>query len=188
MQTIVVLNFGEEHAKTIAEILGKFGFRGLLRDYEIKAADIKQIPHLAGIVFSGGPQSVLEADAEQVDPEIFTLGLPMLGICYGMHLMVKHLGGKVVRQHEEEGTKSLAIHESGTLFKEVPNPLGVWMGHQDQVGELPDGFRLLASTENCPIAGAENKSSGIYLVQFHPERPETQNGSEILEAFAHVCS
>jgi len=181
--TIVVLNFGEEHANKIAHIFEQFGFRAQLLDYSIRAQDISDV---AGIVFSGGPKSVLEPDAETVDAGIFQLGVPILGICYGMHLIVKHLGGEVVRKNEEEGTKSLEIINTSPLFETVPNPLHVWMGHQDQVRSLPLGFEVLAKTENCPIAGAQSVEEDIYLVQFHPERVETQDGSKILEAFASL--
>jgi len=139
-------------------------------------------------VLSGGPSSVYDADAPQADPEVFRLGVPVLGICYGLQFMVHALGGKVrAADKREYGHAQVAITHSSRLFSDVPENISVWMSHGDEAVELPQGFKLTASSPNA-VAAIENAESRMWAVQFHPEVHHTRMGTQILRNFAlNIC-
>jgi GMP synthase (glutamine-hydrolysing) len=141
----------------------------------------------AGLILSGGPASVYEPAAPQVDPAVLRSGLPVLGICYGMQLIARHLGGDVAPAKREYGPALLAVDDPGRLFEGLPRELPVWMSHGDQVLRLPPGFHVLASSSNSPVA-AFGDGAGILGIQFHPEVQHTPQGRDILRNFLYrVC-
>ena len=146
-------------------------------------ADIEALNPLA-LVLSGGPQSVYSEDAPKADPEIFSLGLPILGICYGLQWIARTLGGTVeAAGRREYGRAHVNVQADCALFAGLEDRERVWMSHGDHVDSLPKGFRSIASTENAPIVGAENVERGIYGIQFHPEVSHTLSGIRILRNF-----
>jgi len=147
-------------------------------------SELKQ-RHPAGLILSGGPASVYEAGAPQVDPEALRSGVPVLGICYGMQLIAHHLGGKVrPGRANEYGPALVAVRESGVLFDGLDAELPVWMSHGDVITELPAGFHALASSGNSPVA-AFTDGHGIYGIQFHPEVVHTPSGRAVLRNFLY---
>jgi GMP synthase (glutamine-hydrolysing) len=142
-----------------------------------------------GLILSGGPASVYDKGAPQMDPEIFSLGIPVLGICYGLMLMAHHLGGKVVfTGRREYGGGMLRIKDGSELFDGLGNQLDVWNSHGDEVTELPKGFRVVGTTEGCDFAAVEDPKRKLYGFQFHPEVAHTPRGREILQNFVyHIC-
>ena len=142
----------------------------------------------SGVILSGGPASVYEAGAPQVDPGVLRSGVPVLGICYGMQLIAHHLGGRVAPASKcEYGPALLAVDDPGLLFAGLPSQLSVWMSHGDNVDRLPPGFHGLASSSNAPLA-AFSDGSGIAAIQFHPEVHHTPQGADILRNFLYrIC-
>ena len=142
----------------------------------------------AGLILSGGPASVYAEGAPQVDPGLFELGVPVLGICYGHQLMARVLGGEVAATGQREyGATSLSLDErsGGVLLQDMPTTETVWMSHGDAVTREPDGFRVTARTDQIPIAAMENPSRGMYAVQFHPEVTHTAHGQEVMKRFLY---
>jgi GMP synthase (glutamine-hydrolysing) len=142
-----------------------------------------------GIILSGGPASVYDKGAPQIDPAIFSLGIPALGICYGLMLMAHHLGGKVVfTGRREYGPGMLHINNESELFDGLGKQLDVWNSHGDEVTALPKDFRVVGTTDGCDFAAVENPRSKLYGLQFHPEVAHTPRGREILQNFVyHIC-
>jgi GMP synthase (glutamine-hydrolysing) len=142
-----------------------------------------------GIIFSGGPNSVYGENAFHCDEAIFELGLPILGICYGMQLMTHHFGGKVERaDHREYGKAILNVQNNSALYKNLPQEQVVWMSHGDLVTQQPDGFVVDATSASCPIAAMSNEEKKFYGVQFHPEVRHSEHGIELLKNFVfEVC-
>jgi GMP synthase (glutamine-hydrolysing) len=142
-----------------------------------------------GLILSGGPSSVNQEDAPVPDPAIFDLGIPILGICYGLQLMAKLRGGKVARTESAEyGGRPLTITKEGMLFAGIPAELACWMSHGDSVVEIPEGFCVTAESPNMPVAAMEDPSCGLYGVQFHPEVKHTAFGQDILKNFLYkIC-
>jgi len=142
-----------------------------------------------GLILSGGPASVYDKGAPQVDPKIFSLGVPVLGICYGLMLMAHHLGGRVVfTGRREYGAGVLHIANRSDLFDGLGNQLDVWNSHGDEVTALPKGFRAVGTTEGCDFAAVEDPQRKLYGLQFHPEVAHTPRGKEILQNFVyHIC-
>ena len=145
-----------------------------------------------GIIFTGGPNSVYLEESPHVDPEVFRLGVPILGICYGCQLMAHTLGGQVTAAQEDtarEYGKTVTYYDTGCkLFKGIPEQSISWMSHGDYMAKVPDGFALVAHTDACPNAAIADKSRGFYGVQFHPEVNHTQFGSQMLRNFLYeIC-
>ncbi len=142
-----------------------------------------------GLILSGGPASVYDKGAPQIEPEIFSLGIPVLGICYGLMLMAHHLGGKVVfTGRREYGAGILHIESGSELFNGLGSHLDVWNSHGDEVTALPKGFRVVGTSESCDFAAVEDRQRKLYGLQFHPEVAHTPRGKEILQNFVyHVC-
>ena len=142
-----------------------------------------------GVILSGGPSSVSDDDAPTIDSNIFELGVPILGICYGMQLIATRLGGNVASSSTREyGASSLDINQKSRLFNDVPKNINIWMSHSDSVKEVPNGFRSVASTTTCQVASFENEQKQIFGIQFHPEVSHTDYGKNIIENFViHIC-
>ncbi|KAF0500373.1 glutamine-hydrolyzing GMP synthase [Pediococcus acidilactici] len=186
---IIVLDFGSQYNQLITRRIREFGVYSELLSHKITAEEIKQI-NPKGIIFSGGPNSVYDDDAFRVDPEIYQLGIPILGICYGMQLMAYNLGGRVESaDNREYGHADINVtDDQAALFKGLPATQTVWMSHGDLVREVPAGFKAVATSANCPIASMADDERKFYGVQFHAEVRNTQYGNDILRHFAFdVC-
>lgn len=188
MQTILVLDFGGQYARLIARRVRECKVYSEIVPHNIKAVDIKA-KNPDGFILSGGPASVYVDNAPVCDPEIFKLGIPVLGICYGMQLMAKELGGSVAQTGlSEYGGADLCVEKTSPLFNDVPLKQTVWMSHQDSVAKLPAGYEVLASSLNTKIAAMGNAETRQYATQFHPEVVHTPHGMEILKNFLYdVC-
>ena len=188
MQTILVLDFGGQYARLIARRVRECKVYSEIVSHDISAADLSA-KNPTGLILSGGPASVYVKDAPACDPAIFELGIPVLGICYGMQLMAKDLGGSVAKTGRSEyGKIDLKVGAASPLFTDVPLEQTVWMSHQDAVDKLPQGFTTLASSTNTTVAAMGDVEKKIYAVQFHPEVVHTPHGMEILKNFLHdVC-
>lgn len=186
---IIVLDFGSQYNQLITRRIRDFGIYSELLPHTITADEVKKIAP-KGIIFSGGPNSVYDENALDVDPEIFELGIPILGICYGMQLMTKELGGKVEKAEDAEyGSAEIEVKDPEALiYKGLPAKQVVWMSHGDLVTKVPAGFKVLASSHNCPIASMADLSRKFYAIQFHAEVRNSEYGLDILRRFAFdVC-
>ena len=193
MQTfdkIIVLDFGSQYNQLITRRIREFGVYSELLSHKLTAAQIKEM-NPKGIIFSGGPNSVYDDGAFQIDPEIFELGIPILGICYGMQLMAHNLpGGKVESADNKEYGKAVITvkNQENVMFKDLPETQTVWMSHGDSVTQVPEGFEVTATSDNCPISAMTNDAKKFYGLQFHTEVRNTEYGNDILRHFAFdVC-
>ena len=186
---IIVLDFGSQYNQLIARRIREMGVYSALLPYTIKASEIKAMEGIKGIVFSGGPKSVYDDDAFKVDEEIFNLGLPILGICYGMQLTAKYFKGEILSSPKREyGKMNILIEDKSLLFKDLYDEEEVWMSHGDHVAKIPQGFKLLAKSQNGLVASIANEEKKIYCVQFHPEVRHTVNGNKMLHNFVfEIC-
>ncbi len=187
-QTIAVLDFGSQYTQVIARRIRECQVYSKIYHYSTPAETLKK-DGVLGIILSGGPSSVLAKNAPLPDRAIFTLGLPVLGICYGVQLMGQFLGGKVAHSDEREyGHGRLQILRQGALFSGLGHVVRVWNSHGDKLTQLPRGFSATARTENSPYAAIENAEKKFYGLQFHPEVHHTENGVQILRNFLYnVC-
>ena len=185
--TIVILDFGSQYTQLIARRIREFNVFSVVLPCTASFDKIKALAP-KGIILSGGPCSVYDADAPAADPAILGTGLPILGICYGLQFITHHLGGKVVSAPAREyGHAEVNIVAETPLFKGLPASINVWMSHGDHAQTLPDGFRLTAETSNA-VAGIENAAKGLFAVQFHPEVAHTKQGMELLKNFVlDIC-
>lgn len=186
---IIVLDFGSQYNQLIARRIREMGVYSALLPHTIKASEIKAMEGIKGIVFSGGPKSVYDDDAFKVDEEIFNLGLPILGICYGMQLTAKYFKGEILSSPKREyGKMNILIEDKSLLFKDLYDEEEVWMSHSDHVAKIPQGFKLLAKSQNGLVASIANEEKKIYCVQFHPEVRHTVNGNKMLHNFVfEIC-
>lgn len=180
---IAILDFGSQYSQLIARrIREQYVYSELMR-FDTSAETLAARKP-SGIVLSGGPSSVIEEGAPLCDPEIFNLNIPVLGICYGIQMTAKLLGGTVKPgQSREYGSARITVLDDNPLFKGLETDLKVWMSHGDQVENLPAGFKILAKTDICPVAAMGNEKRKIYGLQFHPEVVHTPPGTEILRHF-----
>ncbi|MDT0150368.1 glutamine-hydrolyzing GMP synthase [Priestia aryabhattai] len=185
---IVVLDFGSQYNQLITRRIREFGVYSELHPHTITAEEIKAL-NPKGIIFSGGPNSVYGENAFHCDENIFELGIPVLGICYGMQLMTHHFGGKVKgASHREYGKAAINVQNDSLMYHELPKEQVVWMSHGDLVVETPAGFEVDATSPSCPIAAMSNKEKNMYGVQFHPEVRHSVHGNHILKNFVfEVC-
>ncbi|WP_281950452.1 glutamine-hydrolyzing GMP synthase [Nitrosophilus kaiyonis] len=189
---IVILDFGSQYTQLIARRLREEKVYCEIYPYFTDIEEIKK-KNPKGIIFSGGPSSVYEKDAPRVDKKIYELGLPILGICYGMQLITVDFNGDVVRaDHHEYGKARLIFDEIhggfSPLFKDTKDGQIVWMSHADKVERLPYGFKRIAHTNNSSYAAIANEEKNIYALQFHPEVSHSEEGSKILKNFAReIC-
>jgi GMP synthase (glutamine-hydrolysing) len=186
-ESIVVLDFGAQYSQLIARRIREQNIFSVVLPCTASLEEVRSYSPV-GIVLSGGPCSVYDADAPNADKRVFELGLPVLGICYGLQLMVHVLGGKVrAASKREYGHAEVEVRDSSRLFEGLPRKLSVWMSHGDEAVELPAGFRLVASSPNA-VAAIEAPAQKMWAVQFHPEVRHTQLGTEILRNFAlNIC-
>lgn len=182
-QVIAVLDFGSQLTQVIARRIRECEVYSRIYHYSTPASKLRD-DGVAGIILSGGPQSVYSANAPHPDPEIFRLGVPMLGICYGVQLMGHFLGGKVAHSKAREyGHGVLTIRRPGRLFKGLPRKVRVWNSHGDKITRLPPGFRAIGTTENSPFAAIEDARRGFFGIQFHPEVFHTERGVDMIRNF-----
>ncbi len=185
-QTVLVIDFGGQYNQLIVRRVRNLGVYAELVPADITVERIKSYNPI-GIVFTGGPNSVFGEDSPKIDGEIFNLNVPVFAICYGMQLTAYMLKGKVVHAKIREYGKQKIEYGNSVIFDGITNGV-CWMSHTDQVEELPEGFRVTASTSTCKIAAYENAERKIFAVQFHPEVVHTENGNLILKNFLYkVC-
>jgi GMP synthase (glutamine-hydrolysing) len=182
-QTIVILDFGSQYTQLIARRIREQNVFSVVLPCTVPVSEIQAL-HPLGVILSGGPSSVYDADAPAADPKVLDLGVPTLGICYGLQFIVHHLGGKVRPASKREyGHAEVSIEDDSTpLFAGVPPSLQVWMSHGDEALELPAGFRRTAVTSNA-LAGVANEELRIWAVQFHPEVHHTPLGPALIKNF-----
>ena len=188
--SILVLDFGSQYTQLIARRLREDKVYCEIIPYHSSLEDIKA-KNPQGIILSGGPSSVYNKDAYEVDKGIYDLGLPILGICYGMQRIAVDFGGSVIRSnHHEYGKAELEVNEdhgeSSPLFKDCDNGRIVWMSHSDRVDELPAGFKPIAHSDNSPFAAIANEEKRVYAMQFHPEVQHSEEGYLMLRNFARL--
>jgi len=196
-ERILILDFGSQYTQLIARRVREAGVYSEIHSYEIDDQAIKDFKATA-IILSGGPESVTSLNGFRVPELVFNIGVPVLGICYGMQIMAEQLGGKVINSDLREfGYAQIRAHGHSDLLKNIQDEtnseghglLNVWMSHGDQVESLPEGFKSIASTDNTSIAAMADESRRFYGLQFHPEVTHTPQGVKILERFLHqiVC-
>lgn len=188
-EQIVILDFGSQYTQVIARRIRECSVYSQILRYDTPAATIAALKP-SGLILSGGPSSVYAENAPMPDPEIFNLGLPILGICYGVQLFAHFLGGKVERGLKREYGKSTLTVKDGScaLFSGLPESLQVWNSHGDKLTSLPKGFTPVATTENSDFASIENRKRNFFGLQFHPEVVHTPRGREIISNFVHsIC-
>ena len=187
-ETVIVLDFGGQYNQLIARRVRENNVYCEIYSYKTDLSVIKA-KNPKGIIFTGGPNSVYLEDSPTVDPEIFSWGVPVLGICYGSQLMMHLLGGRVCRAPEREyGKTEVFVDNSSKMFTDVQPSTVCWMSHNDYIEQAAPGFKITAHTVNCPVAAAENEEKGLYAVQFHPEVLHTAEGKKMLHNFVYnVC-
>jgi len=188
---ILILDFGAQYTQLIARRVREIGVYCEIYPWDVSEKDVADFG-AKGIILAGGPESVTDVDAPFAPANVYTLGVPVLGICYGMQTMAAQLGGKVEASDEREfGYAQVRARGHSNLLKDIEDHvteegfglLDVWMSHGDKVTELPDGFKLMASTDSAPLAGMADELRHFYGVQFHPEVTHTKQGKRILERF-----
>lgn len=187
-QKIAVLDFGSQYTQVIARRIRELNVYSEILPFNTKASDLKK-RGVCGIILSGGPASVLAKGSPRPDAGVFKLGVPVLGICYGLQLMGKMLGGAVVSSKQREyGLGELSFKDGSQLLKGLKSPIQVWNSHGDRIEKLPEGFKAVGTTENSKFALIENKQKRFYGMQFHPEVAHTPRGVEILRNFLYdIC-
>ena len=186
---IVVLDFGAQYSQLIARRVRELGVYSLILPFNATADEIRAQGRVKGIIFSGGPASVPQPGSPRPSQEIFDMGLPVLGICYGLQVMSHMLGGEVeCPEHKEYGIANIDIMARSSLFKDVSAHSQVWMSHGDRVSRLPSGFTVTASTPSCPYTAVENREKSFYGVQFHPEVVHSLEGQKMISNFVlDIC-
>ena len=188
LPSIVVLDFGSQYTQLIARRIREQNVFSVVLPCTAKVEEVRGY-NPVGIILSGGPCSVYDIDAPPADPEVLKLGLPVLGICYGLQFMTHTLGGTVhAASKREYGHAEVTVLETSVLFRGLPETLSVWMSHGDEADTLAPGFRLIARTSNA-VAAIENVAAGYYAVQFHPEVHHTKFGTNLLKNFVFgICN
>ncbi len=182
-EMVVVLDFGSQYNQLITRRIREFGVYSELHPHTITVEEIEKL-NPKGIIFSGGPNSVYDKTAFSCDERIFDMGIPVMGICYGMQLMTQHFGGKVERASKREyGKSDIHVNHESVLFKGLPEDQTVWMSHGDHVVTAPEGFAVDATNPSCPIAAMSDDSRQLYAVQFHPEVRHSEYGNDLLKNF-----
>ncbi|MFI3283804.1 MAG: glutamine-hydrolyzing GMP synthase [Erysipelotrichaceae bacterium] len=186
---IVVLDFGSQYNQLIARRIREFGVYSELHPNTLTLEDIQAMKDVKGIIFSGGPNSVYDENGMKCDPAIFTSGIPILGICYGMQMTHYMNGGEVEAcATKEYGRTEITINNDSLLFKGLPQKQVVWMSHGDKVSKLAEGFDCVASSDTCHFAASSNAEKKMYTVQFHPEVRHSEYGNELLKNFVfEIC-
>lgn len=187
-EKIVVLDFGSQYNQLITRRIREFGVYSELLPHTVTAEELKKV-NATGIIFSGGPNSVYDENAFHIDSAIYDLGIPILGICYGMQLMSQHFGGKVEKaSHREYGKAEINVKNATPLFGQLPENQVVWMSHGDHVTVAPEGFEVIATSPSCEVAAMANEAKNFYAVQFHPEVRHSIYGIELIRQFVFdIC-
>ncbi len=187
-KAILILDFGSQYTQLIARRVRQAQVFSQVLPYDADMVRIREMSP-SGIILSGGPASLDEADAPRCDPAVFSLGVPVLGICYGMQLMASHFGGQVEKAEKKEyGLRQVKLDTDSELFKGLDPVCDCWNSHGLQVKSLPAGFKAIAATDSCPIAGMENAEKRLFAVQFHPEVSHSQQGMAIITRFVReIC-
>ena len=190
-QTVIVLDFGGQYNQLIARRVRECGVYCEVRPYTLPLEEIRRLAPI-GLIFTGGPNSVYDDSAPHVDPALFELGIPILGICYGCQLMAHTLGGRVTAAQDdsarEYGKTETWFDTSCRLFKDIPARSVTWMSHGDYMEKVPQGFALVAHSDACPNVAIADESRGFYGVQYHPEVNHTEYGRQMLRNFLYeVC-
>ena len=186
-ENVIIVDFGGQYNQLIARRVRECNVYCEVVPYK-KAMDAIREKQPKGIIFTGGPKSVYGEDAPSISKEVFSFGIPVLGICYGAQLMAYLLGGEVNKIENREFGKVSIKTEKDSLIGSVTNGDVCWMSHTDQITKAPEGFRVTASSESCPLSALENKTAGLYAVQFHPEVEHTPFGKEYIRRFLYdVC-
>lgn len=185
---VIIVDFGAQYSQLIARRVREANVYCEIVPYTCSISDIKS-KNPTGIILSGGPASVYEDNAPTVDKEIFEIGIPILGICYGGQLIAQTFGGKVTKADSREyGRVKLKTLTNDGLFKDIPQDSLIWMSHTDYIQQCPKGFKITANSETCPVCAMQNDEKQIYAVQFHPEVEHSEKGREILTNFLlNVC-
>lgn len=186
MSKVLILDFGSQFTQLITRRVREQNVYSEIHNYDYDFDKIKNDSEIKAIILSGGPNSIYDDNSPAVNPRIFELGIPVLGICYGLQLMGSLLGGKVeASSHREYGRSLLTIESENVFLKNLNSakPFNVWMSHGDHLTKLPEGFEILASTKNCPIAAIGNSSKKLYGLQFHPEVVHSQFGDKMIANF-----
>ncbi|MCK4903950.1 MAG: glutamine-hydrolyzing GMP synthase, partial [Candidatus Marinimicrobia bacterium] len=179
-QGVIILDFGSQYTRLIARRIREKNIYSEILPANTKADTIRKLNSKA-LILSGGPSSVYSKSAPKYDESIFDLDLPILGICYGLHLLVQHYGGKIdTSDIKEYGFDEIKIIIKSDLFDDIPSITKVWMSHADKVSELPTSWKITSKSSNGIVASLENKSEKRYATQFHPEVNHTEKGKEIL--------
>ncbi|MBT5903816.1 MAG: glutamine-hydrolyzing GMP synthase [Opitutaceae bacterium] len=186
--TIAVLDFGSQYTQVIARRIRECEVYSKIYHFATPVEELVA-DGVTGVILSGGPSSVFAKNAPQPDPKVFEMGVPVLGICYGLQLMGKMLKGKVARSKEREfGMGTLSISKPGRLFHRLPRKLKVWNSHGDKVIQMPPGFDAIGVTDNSPFAVIEDRKRDFYGIQFHPEVFHTERGVDVIRNFlVRVC-
>lgn len=187
-EMIIVLDFGSRHNQLITRRIRELGVYSELHSHQLSAKEIKKM-NPTGIILSGGPHSVYDDNQFRPDPEIFSLDIPVLGICYGMHLMVQHFDGEIEAGTERKyDKKQIEIENGSKLFAGLPDSQSVWMSQGDRVVEAPADFQVDAVSDETPVAAISNHDQQLYGLQFHPEVDQTEHGKKVLETFVFdIC-
>lgn len=187
-QKIAVLDFGSQYTQVIARRIRECSVYSEIMPFNTRASDLKK-RGVCGVILSGGPASVLAKGSPRPDPKIFELGVPVLGICYGLQLMGKMLGGEIVSSRRREyGLGKLSFNGGGKLLAGIKSPIQVWNSHGDKIERLPKGFKAVGTTENSAYALVADESRRFYGMQFHPEVVHTPRGMEIIKNFLYkIC-
>ncbi|MBE1277102.1 glutamine-hydrolyzing GMP synthase [Enterovibrio baiacu] len=187
-QRILILDFGSQYTQLVARRVREIGVYCELWSWDVDEADIREF-NPDGIILSGGPESVTEANSPRAPQYVFDSGVPVFGVCYGMQTMAEQLGGKVAGSDEREfGYAAVQVTGDSALFADLETTQDVWMSHGDKVVEIPSDFVKIAQTDTCPYAAMANEEKKYYGVQFHPEVTHTKNGLKMLENFVlNVC-
>ncbi|KXS16119.1 GMP synthase [Gonapodya prolifera JEL478] len=184
---ILILDFGSQYSHLITRRIRSLGIYCEMQACTFKLSELKFKPK--GVILSGGPNSVFDADAPHADQALWNLGVPILGICYGLQEVAYKLGGEVAPcEHREYGSATVSVTEKSALFEGLGDSLDVWMSHGDQLSRLPTDFRIIANTRTAPLAAIENTAARIFGIQFHPEVTHTPRGTQLLSNFAKtIC-
>ncbi|MDD6039055.1 MAG: glutamine-hydrolyzing GMP synthase [bacterium] len=187
-ERVIVIDFGGQYNQLVARRVRECNVYCEIYSYKIDIEKIKEM-NPKGIILTGGPNSAYQEDSPSYQKELFELGIPVLGICYGAQLMMHKLGGKVITPEVGEyGKTEIHFEQNGVLFKDLPDTAICWMSHFDRILEAAPGFEVVAHTADCPIAATQNVEKNLYTVQFHPEVLHTQNGTQMIYNFVRkIC-
>ena len=187
-EKVIVIDFGGQYNQLVARRVRECNVYCEIYSYKTDIEKIKEM-NPKGIILTGGPNSCYEADSPTYTKELFELGIPVLGLCYGAQLMMHVLGGKVITPAKGEyGKTEITYKKNGVLFEGIPEKSICWMSHFDRIEKEAPGFEIVASTADCPIAATQNVAKNLYAFQFHPEVLHTQGGTRMLHNFVRgVC-